>query len=367
MALSRWGPRFTSMFGCVVFAAGCAMLAASNLSFDWLHYCGYSVLAVGGAFVYVPSLQLCRIVPKLSSLMMAVMTSAFDVSAIVFFLMKRIYVLFKGNLTVNQLLGGYLIVPLVAFLLVTSFYPDGDLVTVAINSQQQRGARRHSTINIAHFDEWNRAGSEQENDPKAKREFSTWRLITSVEFWLLAIFTGCITSRFTHFIANFHLRMGQSSLAWKFQRSVVTGFTTFFPLGGFISLSAVGQLLQSFSLASNALLAWALIVGLWGNLEYMMTPDGVGAAVILCAILRPYYYSVTNQLGERLFGPYHYERAYGMLLAVAALINLLTLPAIYDGYFGFVGVTKWLVDVVRFGGRLGFILPIYLYIYHSDL
>lgn len=372
LVLDRYGPRLVSMIGCVVFAAGCLMLAASNLEFDWLHYTGYSVLAIGGVFVYMPSLQMCRIVPKLASLMMALMTSAFDVSAIVFHIIKCVYEWLEYRFSVQVLLMGYLCVPLVAFVLVTSFYPSGDLPTTmddAYDVDGNGGANANdSTVNNVNRTHcWHTIATDEDihNSYHRRdgqiRERTMGQILGSLDFWVLALFTGCMTCRFAHYLSTFHMQMGRSTLEWKFQRSVLTGFTTFFPLGGFISLTAVGQLLQSFSLATNTLLVWSLVVLVWGPIEEEATRDLVGASVVLCSILRPYYYSVTNQLCERLFGATHHGRVYGLILSISAIVNLLTLPSIYDGFFSYFGASQWAWHVIRYCGRLGFLLPLYLY------
>ena len=371
MAVDRWGPRFTTMFGCAIFALGFGMLAVSRLRLDdWLHFGGYSTVAVGGVFVFIPSLQLCRIIPTLSSLMTAVMTSAFDVSAIVFFIMGKLYEVGGGRVSVNVLLGGYISVAVIAFLLVTSFYPDGALVETAIAAKRQKNSSRQQSQQPGNYTPvaMGKANtgifsSSQSDTGKIEDEdqFQVWSILKNPEFWLMTFFTGIVTTRFSVFLANLHLRMAQSSLEWRFQRVVITGFLTFFPLGGFISLPTVGQLLQSLSLATNTLLVWLLIIVLWGHVEFILTTDVIGASVILAAILRPYYYSVTNQACERLFGGRHYGKIYGMMLAGSGLINLLALPAIYDGRWGYVGWIASLPSIVRYAANFGFVLPIYLY------
>lgn len=339
-ALDFYGPRLTSMFGCIIFAVGCAMLAASDLSLGWLHYIGYCVMTAGGVCVYVPSLQLCRILPKLSGVMMAMMTSAFDMSAVIFVVLGRIRDATGGKFTIHRILAAYTAVPAIAFILVTSFYPDG-VIPIAPRRRQKP--------------EW------KTNKPDLAAPRRLRDIAMTLEFWLTAIFTGVMTSRFTYFLATLNIRLARTGLSWSFQRSALMGFTTFFPLGGFISMTAVGQLLHSFSLATNILLLWIAVNLFWEPLLAIRSRDMQALSIVLCAILRPYYYSVTNQLCERLFGQNRLGRVYGLVMAVAALINLTTIYAVYEAYH----MRTWAIvqawRAVRLGARMGIILPLYLY------
>jgi hypothetical protein len=330
VVLDTYGPRTTSMLGCVVFAVGCLLLAASDLRLGWLHHLGYCVMAIGGVWVYVPTLQLCRILPELSGLMMAVMTSAFDASAVVFYVIGLVYKQLDGAVSLHHILAAYTVVPLIGFILVTSFYPDGD-IPVAVRKNQIEPSK------------------------------SIRKTLGSLDFWIVTIFTGISTSRFTHFLATFNIRLARTELSWTFQRSILEGFQTFLPLAGLISTTAVGQLLHSFPLSVNMSLLWVGIVLLWEPLINSRAHDMQTASVLLCSLLRPFYYAVHNQLCERLFGNGRLGYTYGLVLLISALINMSFTYIVYDSEQLRCWFAVQLWNAVNLGSKLSILLPVYLY------
>jgi hypothetical protein len=271
--------------------------------------------------------------------MMAVLTSAFDVSAVVFVLLGKVYLWFEGRVPINQIIGWYTLVPAIGFVLVTTFYPDGE-IPIARRQKPAWGAVQPYGDSTLHS------------------------LLTNSAFWLTAIFTGVMTSRFTLFLSTLNIRLAEMGLGWTFQRSVLSGLTTFFPLGGVISMTAVGQLIHSFSLATNLLILWVMVVWVWPSVMQTQSREMQALSVVLCAILRPYYYSVTNQLCERLFGQRNLGMAYGLVLAVAAIINLVPIHIVYNSWMlrSWFLVQTW--RLVNLAANVGVILPIYLY-YHK--
>lgn len=331
LALDQWGARRCTMCGCVVFALGCVMLARSNLALDGLHYAGYVVLAAGGMCVYIPSLVMVRILPDASEFLLAVMTTAFDVSAAIFLLFLQIMPLKAPSNAVNHIFGWYLLVPLVGFVLVTSFYPDGQI---------PRLARLH---------------------PPSVPERSCRNLVGSMDFWLMALFTGALTTRFLDFLTTFHVCLGRTGLLWADRRELILGFQGFLPLGGFIATSAIGQLLHAFSLGTNSFIVWAAIVLAWSPLVCRSSFTLQATAIILGCLLRPYFYALTNQMCDRLFGERSLGRAYGMTMVVTGLMNAMSLASALEG----LPVRTWFsvqaLHLVRLLGLLSFFLPIYLY------
>lgn len=335
LALDQWGARRCTMFGCVVFVLGCVMLWQSTLELDWLHYVGYSVLAAGGMCVYIPSLIMVRILPSASGFVMALMTTAFDVSAIVFVIFLQWLPPLQAEdevcTRINSIFAWYTIVPIIAFVLVTSFYPDGNIPKLP------------------------------RVKPNQTKERSCRELLCSMDFWMMAIFTGSLTSRFLDFLTTFHLRLGRTGLIWEDREELLRGLYTFLPLGGFISTTAVGQLLYSFSLGTNALVVWACIVLLWSPTIGQATYTSQATAIILCCLLRPYFYALTNQLCDRLFGGPTLGRAYGMIMVATGVMNAMGLASCLEGLpvRTWASVQAW--HLVRLLGLLSFFMPLYLY------
>lgn len=332
--LDRVGPRITSMLGCLIFAMGCLVLAFSDLHLGWMHHIGYSVLTIGGLCVYLPTLQLVRILPDLTSLIMAVMTSAFDVSAIAFYVVSLLYGYFEGKISVHSLLAGYTIVPVTGFILVTSFYPGGRIPVFIANGKKKTA----SPIG-----------------PSSLRG-----ILKSLDFWMVALFTGIFSTRFTHFFSTFNIHLSRSGLPWSFQRTILKDFYSFLPLGGIVGMTAIGQLLHSCPLWLNLTVLWLLIAIWWEPMISNRTYDSVASSVLLFCLLRPYYYGTHNLLVEKLFGKGPIGRTYGVLLLVSALINIMITYSIYDTdqLRFYLNVQVW--RGLRLLAKITFLLPLYL-------
>lgn len=322
------------------------MLAISGLDLGWLHLAGYCVLGAGGAFVYVPSLQLCRILPKLSSLMMAFLTSAFDMSAIIFVVLDWVYLGLGKSVSAGWIMAGYILVPLIAFILVTSFYPGGDIPI----STRQSGTGQNA---------WTPLSTHKRDEIKGGPRHIL-EILSSIDFYMVTIFTGIVISRFVVFVATLNLSLSSLGIDWPYQRILLTGFQTFFPLGGFISMTAVGQLLQSFSLGTNTLLFWAVIVFIWEPLKLSPRNEMQAASLLICALIRPYFYSITNQLFERMFGNRN-GWVYGLAIMIAALFNLPSLHLLLVGAEARYPILASIYRCIKFSLNLGFIFPFYLY------
>lgn len=337
LVLDLWGVRTISMLGCALFATGCLLLSLSSLRLDYLHYCGYIALTFGGTCVYIPSLLLCRVLPEVSSLVIAMMTAAFDLSALCFLILNKLHTLY--NLKMQTLFAAYILVPVTAFLLVTTFYPD-----------QRIPYRTGQPSAIKGIGE----------DSEDRHEQSIWSVLIRPDFWLLCLFTGAMTSRILYFIATLNLRLAQSTLQWSDQRALLVAFTQFFPLGGLIGITAIGQLMQSLSLASNTLILWLVLLFAWTPLIKRYDSGLQAACILIIALLRPYYYAVTNDLCARLFGGRLQGQIYGLVVLVTAIMNMSLLMIIYLGP----SPKHWLVVLLWNGVRccayVAFLLPVYL-------
>lgn len=378
LAIDVWGPRLTTMLGCVIFAVGCVLLALSNFSLGPLHYVGYVVLSVGGTCVYFPSLAMGRILPRMEGLASAALTVAFDVSAIVFYLLGWIV---TPTRSLGSVMACYLIVPVLAFVLVTSFYPSGLIPALWRRRREPKAIRgggkpeRHRfapllrrTDSLAGFNSnvhTMMSYSEQDHLAAGGRRsaLALWgRLLASWEFWLVAVFVGTISGRFVQFLSTLTLRLARLALPWEEQRALLDGYQTFLPLGGLIIMTAAGQLLLSYSLATNTAIVWVLVNLCWAPLVSGREGSYQAAAYLLAALIRPYFYAVANHMAERLFGPADLGRGYGLLMAIAGLFSLGAIVSVYDG---FPIRTWWLVQtwhLLRLLTLASVALPVYLYL-----
>ena len=89
--LDKYGPRVSAVIGSILFAAGCALFAlAWRLPFDG-YILGYTLIALGGPFIFISSFQLSNTFPNHSGFILSLLTGAFDSSSAVFLLYRMIY------------------------------------------------------------------------------------------------------------------------------------------------------------------------------------------------------------------------------------------------------------------------------------
>lgn len=345
-ATDKFGPRLVCMFGCFFFAVGILTLAASELSLGLAHHIGYYIIALSAPCLFGPSLQLCRVFPKVSSVLMAFMSSAFDASAIVFRVIECFipYVPEDHDNPIKTLLYAYSVIPIVAFFLVTSFFPDQ---SIPYPSPRPRGVP---------WKRVERKTPEEEKPPN--RTLSS--IMKSPEFWLVAIFNAFMAKKFNIFIATLPMQLGRHGLAWEFQRQVLLDFTTLFAICGVLSMNSAALLLDSFSMSFNFLLLWLFFMG-WGPLMEMGTPVAVSAGVLFACLMRPYYYVVLNHYCERLFGNALLGEVNSWLIFFSGISHIYSYAFIYHSWMDGGLIYLAMVRLSHKATILGVILPIYLF------
>ncbi|KAJ5698103.1 hypothetical protein N7462_000108 [Penicillium macrosclerotiorum] len=135
--LDTYGPRVSSIIGCVCLAIGTIVFAcASQLPFDG-YIPGYLLLSLGGPFVFIPSFQLSNTFPTRSGLILSMLTGAFDASSALFLVFRLWNEHTAGDVSIQKFFLAYLIVPVLIIILqltvmpATSYKTAGELVQQA--------------------------------------------------------------------------------------------------------------------------------------------------------------------------------------------------------------------------------------------
>ncbi|CAK9437271.1 uncharacterized protein LODBEIA_P16490 [Lodderomyces beijingensis] len=128
--LDTYGPKITGIIGSFLLTLGSLSLkyAASLEIFDG-YLTGYTLLALGGPFVFISCFQLANSFPKNSGLILALLTGAFDSSSALF-LFYRLFYFRVEKLSIASFFTGYLIVPIFILLCQVFIMPGSSYKTV---------------------------------------------------------------------------------------------------------------------------------------------------------------------------------------------------------------------------------------------
>ena len=128
--LDTFGPKITGVIGSVILAlASLSLKFANKMVYLDGYLTGYTLLALGGPFVFISCFQLANSFPKNSGLILALLTGAFDSSSALF-LLYRVYYFSVGKLSISHFFTGYLIVPAFIFLCQLFIMPKDSYKTV---------------------------------------------------------------------------------------------------------------------------------------------------------------------------------------------------------------------------------------------
>lgn len=110
--LDSYGPKVTGIIGSIILALGSLSLKfASQLQLIDGYLTGYTLLALGGPFVFISCFQLANSFPRNSGLILALLTGAFDSSSALF-LFYRLYYFTVEKLSLSSFFTWYLAVPI---------------------------------------------------------------------------------------------------------------------------------------------------------------------------------------------------------------------------------------------------------------
>ncbi|OJD16046.1 hypothetical protein AJ78_03759 [Emergomyces pasteurianus Ep9510] len=370
--LDFFGPRFTGSIGSIFIASGSLCLAlASILPFD-TYISGYSLLAIGGPFVFISAFQLSNTFPAHSGLILAMLTGAFDSSSAVFLLFRIVH---GGFLSLRNLFLLYLIVP--SFVLLsqmllmpsTSYKTAGELIQQAKNVMAENTADNRSEEGVPTSPEEERqlenreaerrniisniqellSAEEQSNVPaspsdiahppkpskEARKPDCIWGVlhmasalqqIQSPYFIFMAFFTVLQMLRVNYFIATINIQYEYLLSSPQLAKQLNAIFDIFLPMAGIVAIPFIGLILDRTSSITilATLVGCSTLIGILGCI-----PNSLPAAyanITLFTLYRPFYYSSISDFAAKVFGFQTFGKVYGLMICLAGVGNFLQVP-----------------------------------------
>lgn len=315
----------------MLFLGAMCMAFAEQLPLD-AYIVGYFLLAIGGAFVFVPSFHLSNAFPKLQGVILALVTGAFDASAAVFLFFRVLYESTKGAFGLKEFFLSYLVVPILFLACQLTFMPRHSYETRAELGERMDQARNpaqdiHDSDDELEDGDIGRIRSEREEERqqtltditellgtmqerrerKNKQEEkqatsgvwgamhgrSAWQQTRSMWFLLIALLTIITMARMNFFISTiwtqYRVMLGSLSKADQINEF----FDAALPIGGVITVPFIGLLLDHLSTVTvlGILVAVSTAIGFLGVIPTLWAAY---CNVILFVLYRPLYYSAMS-------------------------------------------------------------------------
>lgn len=394
--LDTYGPKVTGIIGSFVIAIGAvAFLYAPKVQAFDLYITAYTLLALGGPFVFISCFQLANSFPKNSGLILALLTGSFDSSSALFLFYRVVYFNYL-RVSITKFFAIYLVVPV--FILVCqltimpthSYKTVGTLAKIAETAIDESGMplnedlllpEHRNSIAEAHDVEqpnmaettsllmkrasfgadrdrrqstmlrYSRRSStnsvyEQEAEDKLYEStggvfgvlhgYTVLDQLKSPWFVLTTIFTTIQMIRINYFVATIkaqelYLYNGNEELALKINHF----FDMALPLGGVVAVPLIGLILDNFTTLTTLILlsVISVVVGILGLVSWL---PGTYAGIILLVMYRPFYYTSISDFCAKVFGFETFGTVYGTIMSLSGLCNILQqlLDRITHVYFG---------------------------------
>ena len=355
--LDRYGPRISSLIGCVLLTVGTLFMAfASSMKFDG-YVAGYLCLALGGPFVFIASFQLSNTFPRRSGLILALLTSAFDASSAVFLLYRLIYSASGKTFTPKKFFLCYLVVP--AFIALsqllimpaTSYKTVGELVATVEQNKTHDHDDEHSnhthsdaqadtpllrresvaseiTALLGSKDASEQAAKEQEIQASsgvwgALHHKTAWQQMKTPWFILITLFTVVQMTRINYFVATVRAQYEYLMHSFDLARRINSFFDVALPAGGVVSAPFIGYVLDNTStpFTLSLLVGFATLIGVVGTIPGQANLWVAYIHVCLFVIYRPFYYTAVSDYAAKVFGFATFGKVYGLIICTAGLGN----------------------------------------------
>lgn len=332
--LDRYGSRVCGLIGCLLLAAGSALMANTFRNPE-LHMllAGNFLVALGGTFIFVPSFQIANAFPRYSGTIVALITGAFDASAGVYLFYRSAYEASGRKFTPDKFFFSYLSVPVVIFIALVTVMPKRDYdSTLELESQMELANDATQDVHDSDDDiesdteldkvRKTRAesrkrkarklrrviGGKDEIQQRAEREEDrqhtsrVWGVLHGLPahkqmmtpwFMLITLMTVLQMVRMNYFIATirsqYEYMLGSADLASQ----INDFFDVALPVGGVLCTPFIGMLLDRLSVAAMLALivAFTTIIGILNSIP--ATWAGY-STVVLFVLLRPLYYSAMS-------------------------------------------------------------------------
>ena len=384
--LDAFGPRATSITGCLLLAIGSLSIAYAHRSQYDGYLPGYFLLSIGGPFVFLPSFQLSNTFPRHSGLILSVLTGAFDASSALFLLFRLLHGSFNGFFTIKHLFLCYLVVP--AFILVSQILlmpaksyqtveelihraddileepsPEDsesenhfgeresrhahdrttrhqamatkirDLLEEDIDQTEENGV--NCSLQAEDLHHLHRYPSIIPQEEEATEKSKVWgamhmrpalEQIKSLWFSLITVFTVIQMLRTNYFISTIRLQYTYLFHSHRLAEKLNHIFDLFLPLGGVVAAPFVGIFLDRTTMPV-ILLTLVLSTTTIGILGCIPSSLFAGYANIsLFVLFRPFFYTAVSDYVAKVFGFQSFGKVYGFTICLAGLGNFIQSP-----------------------------------------
>lgn len=339
--LDKYGPRVSGVTGSALIAIGALLLGFGTLlPFD-SYLPGYTLLALGGPFVFISSFQLSNAFPNHSGLILALLTGAFDSSSAIFLFYRLLYNASNRAFTPEIFFLAYLIVPVTMILVQLFIMPSksyetvGELMAHAENLPHDAGNFDRTGESAAGNPEMASLLGHTVDDQNAKKEErkkaisgvwgvmhgrSALQQIRSPWFILITMFTVVQMTRINYFVATIRTQYNYLLDNKLLAEHVNNVFDIALPFGGVVSVPFIGLILDNTStpFVLGLLVVIGTTIGVLGVLSEMWAAYlNVGVFVLY----RPFYYTAVSDYTAKVFGFHTFGKVYGLIICLAGLLN----------------------------------------------
>lgn len=379
--LDEYGPKVAGIIGSLIIFLGAAtLLFAKSLKFFDGYLAGYTLLALGGPFVFISCFQLTNGFPKNSGLILALLTGAFDSLSALFLVYRLIYTN-VAELSLHKFFLAYLVVPVFIFLCQVTIMPAesyktvGTLAKIAETAIDETGkplnkdlllpvdrnvpedtasyhqpnvnettsllmrrasfasfgGRRDSSILRASRSSVKSVYEQQAEERLFESTggvfgvmhgYTITEQLKSPWFLLMAVFTTIQMLRINYFVATIKAQelylYGDEKLA-----TVINHFFDFaLPLGGLFAIPFIGLILDNFTTLTvlQILSVVSVVIGVLGCVAWI---PATYAGIILLVVYRPFYYTAVSDFCAKVFGFETFGTVYGTIICFSGICNIL--------------------------------------------
>lgn len=386
--LDHRGPRTCGFVGVALLAAG-ALLLSEQPRAEWLDpfLVGYTVLALGGPFVFISTFQLANAVPDHSGKVLAAITGAFDTSSALFLFYRLLYQRAQHTqhtVPLRVFFRLYLVVP--AFILVCqlflmpreSYVAGAGKPTTAELAETIEDTTEHDHLldqHVENFSSFGRIGGNQGGVAAGTSAFSIVGSVPEDARWAapgtstggarrgssyLVDVPENVTERLVRKTGGIFgildgLSASEQIRTWWFGFILVMTCLCMLRINFFISTVGAQELylvgpsgariigdLFDIALPAGGVVAIPFIGLLLDELTTFQVLQIMCSASVLTGFLgclrsfwlnvvgmlvlvvyRPFYYSVTTELSAKVFGPITFGRLYGLIMTLSGVFNML--------------------------------------------
>lgn len=348
LILDRFGARTASMIGTVLMLIGSLGLSLASEKLD-IYVPAYTVLAMAGSFLLLASFSLASLVPSRAGLIVSGMTGAFDASSGLFLIYRLVFAKTGGHPSVKHFFGTYCVVPVVIFV-VQAWYMPRQTIESAKSTQLEHhsaedGHEASETTRLLSATEAGKTVPDPVDGVMHEANYTTG--LTSGWFLGPALVMIASLIRVNFYIATVHAQL-IFFIGSKDAQQVKDAFDVLLPVGGLIAIPLIGWIIDSYTTSTVYLLT--LLLSLTSGLLSFVSNKYVQMLHVLSfVLLRPWIYSILPGTVTKLFGNERFGAFYGLIMAIAGLVNLLAHDLevmTYDKFGGsFVPVNAGLVSV----------------------